>query len=296
MKCLFCDSKNISNSYLPSTYFNKKQFDYKQCNTCDLLFINPIPTSEDLEKMYPPSYQDGVIEDIQKDPYKKLIGLRFSYGYQFDLLRKLNFKGRMLDYGCGSANFLINSNYNNFPCDGAEYNPDHVAILAKEIKDSNFYTIDTLLSSDQKFDLIRLSNVFEHFTNPKETMEQLKRKLNQGGYFLIEGPIEYNFNFALQFRKIYFTLRKIVKPQYLANHTPTHIIFSNLKNQLNFFDDLGLIKVHHEVSEAEWPFPQSFSKAKGLISKLNVVIAKTSMLFSKLNRKWGNTFIYIGKI
>ena len=92
MQCLFCGSNHIIESYLPSTYYNQKQFDYKQCKNCQLIFIHPIPNEEDLIKMYPPSYQAGVDHTILENTDEKLIGLRFSYKHQFDLLNSLNFK------------------------------------------------------------------------------------------------------------------------------------------------------------------------------------------------------------
>jgi 2-polyprenyl-3-methyl-5-hydroxy-6-metoxy-1,4-benzoquinol methylase len=296
MKCLFCESSDFSESYLPSTLFNQKRFDYLTCQDCKLINIHPIPNQADLLKMYPSSYQAGIDATILVDPYKKLIGLRFSYGYQFDLLEKIGFTEKMIDFGCGAANFLINANHAGFACDGVEFNSEHVAILKTKIPTSNFYTVNEFEQSPKKVDLIRLSNVFEHFTNPKEQMLSLKNKLKSDGYFLIEGPIEYNFNFALQFRKLYFSLRKKLNKSYVADHTPTHIIFSNLKNQLQFFENLGLKKVHIEVCEAEWPFPPSFKSAKGTVSKINVIIARASIFLRKLNKNWGNTFIYIGKV
>ena len=296
MKCLFCDSMNSSDSYLPSTFFNKKQFNYRKCNDCDLIYINPIPTEEDLELMYPPSYQDGTLATILKNPYEKLLGLRFSYGYQFDLLKKVQFKGSMLDFGCGNANFIVNSNKNGFPCDGVEYNSDHITILKKGIAESNFYQVDEFLASEKTYDLIRFSNVLEHFNDPKSVMEKLKNKLNSRGYSLVEGPVETNFSFALQFRKIYFRLRKLIQSEYVVSHTPTHIIFTNKKNQLNFFEELNLQKKELKFSEAEWPFPPSFKAAVGVVSKINVVIAKVSIALKGLNKNWGNTFIYLGQL
>ncbi|MFT6166284.1 MAG: 2-polyprenyl-3-methyl-5-hydroxy-6-metoxy-1,4-benzoquinol methylase [Vicingaceae bacterium] len=245
--------------------------------------------------MYPTSYQAGIDPTILDNPYKKLIGLRYSYGYQFDLLKEIKFTGKMVDFGCGAANFLINCNHAGFSCDGVEFNPKHVEVLKEEIPKSNIYTVEDFFRSDEKFDIIRLSNVFEHFTDPKQMMNQLKTKLNSGGYFLIEGPIEMNFNLAKQFRKVYFSLRKRLNNSYVARHTPTHIVFTNKENQLTFFKDLNLEQVHFNISEAEWPFPSSFASASGTIGKINYIIAQISILVSGWNKNFGNTFIYIGK-
>jgi hypothetical protein len=126
-------------------------------------------------------------------------------------------------------------------------------------------------------------------------MDQLKTKLNSGGSFLIEGPIEMNFNLAKQFRKIYFNLRKKYNKGYTAYHTPTHIVFTNRENQMSFFEGMKLVKQHFNISEAEWPFPNSFAAASGAIGNLNYVVARISMVISGLNKNFGNTFIYLGK-
>jgi 2-polyprenyl-3-methyl-5-hydroxy-6-metoxy-1,4-benzoquinol methylase len=296
MRCLFCDSNDLKDSYLPSTFFNGKRFDYSACKDCGLHFITPLPNDEDLLKMYPPSYQNGLDRTIMKDPSEKLIGLRFSYGFQFDLLNNIGFNGKMLDFGCGNANFLLNAKHHGFYCDGLEFNPKHVAILKEEISEQQFYTFEELIEGNQKYDLIRLSNVFEHFTDPKESMKSLIKCIRPGGYLLVEGPIENNFNLALQYRKLYFNLRKLLNKNYVANHSPTHIIFSKLTNQVDLFEGLGLESQYIKVTEAEWPFPNSLKRADNMIQKLNFMVARISMFLSHFNAKWGNTFIYLGKI
>ena len=295
MNCLFCNSSNLSKSYLPDTKFNNKVFTYKKCKDCRLIFIDPIPNDDDLIKLYPTSYQNGIENTVLDNPYHKLIGLRYSYGYQFDLLKSVNFKGTIIDFGCGNANFIVNAKHYGFNCEGVEYNAEHVVILKNEIPSSNFYTVDDFFNSNQKFDLIRLSNVLEHFTNPKEIVNKIIQFLKPGGYLLVEGPVETNFNLAKFIRSLYFKSRKTVQSNYIAAHNPTHIIFTNRKNQLQFFNDFLLTRIHYKISEAEWPFPSSIKSAKGFIPKLNAIIAKVSMVVSKLNKNWGNTFIYLGQ-
>ena len=192
-QCPFCESKDLSFSYLPSTFFNNKRFDYFKCKNCKLHYVSPFPSQEDFEVIYPPSYQSGVNAEICLDPYKKISGIRFSYGEQFDLITKYAPGKKILDYGCGAANFIINARHHGFACDGAEYNPNHIAILKKEIPGSNFYTIEEFFKDDStRYDVIRMSNVLEHLTNPREVTEKLISKLNPNGLLLVEGPIETN--------------------------------------------------------------------------------------------------------
>ena len=244
MNCVYCNDTKYSQSYLPSTTFNGKKFNYLKCKNCEVIYINPLPDEDDYIKMYPPSYQSGIDRTLLKDPYKKLPGLRFSYGFQFDLIKKhFSETAAIFDYGCGNANFLINAKEKGFMCDGAEFNQTHVDLLKKEIPTSSFYTIDQfLLNTTKKYSVIRLSNVLEHLHNPHEIILILSSKLAANGILLIEGPLECNFNLAFLTRKFYFKLKQLLKKNN-ADHKPTHITFTNSKNQLLFFCILWLRKV-----------------------------------------------------
>ena len=293
--CLFCRNTNCKSSYLPSSFYNNKFFNYVQCTNCKLIYQDPLPNEDDYKVMYPPTYQMGIGDNILEKPYKKLSGLRFSYGHQFDLINKFQVNGTMLDYGCGDANFLINANHHNIDCDGVEYSTEHVEILKRGINGRRFFTIEDFWKQGElKYDIIRLSNVLEHLDNPIGIVTKLVSRLNPDGILLIEGPIETNFNLAQQLRSFYFRLKKRLWKNWHGTHAPTHIIFSNLQNQRDFFSQFNLKELHFEVSEAEWPFPR-FQDVKGVGDFIKAFIAKLSMMLSKMNKNWGNTFLYIGR-
>ena len=296
MSCPYCTCAHYTPSYLPSTKFNNKLFSYVKCSDCSVVYIHPLPNADDYIKMYPPTYQSGVNRTILKNKYKKLPGLRFSYGFQFDLITKHAVKKpKIVDYGCGNANFLINAHANNFVCDGVEFSGEHVSILQKEIPQSDFDTIDNFLkNSTTKYDVIRLSNVLEHMDTPNEVMQSLVYKLNKNGLLVIEGPIECNFNLAFVTRKMYFKFMGMLKKGYVANHTPTHITFTNAKNQLLFLEKFGLTTLEYKITEAEWPYPENFSDVKGIGAFVKWAIAKKSKFISYFFKSWGNTFIYVG--
>ncbi|MBM3206979.1 MAG: methyltransferase domain-containing protein [Candidatus Staskawiczbacteria bacterium] len=250
--------------------------------------------------MYPPSYQGSVVEtQILPDPYFKLPGLRFSYGYQFDLIKKyVKSNATILDYGCGTGHFLANANHHGFSCDGAEFNPDYIKLLSSSFEQSNFYSIENVLSDKfrRTYDVIRLSNVLEHLTNPKQVIEKLSKHLNPGGIFLVEGPIEENFCIATAFRKLYFKLSALIRPNRTVSDPPYHIFLSNAQNQLDFFMRCGLQELAFNTAEDPWPFPSSLKNAKGIQGLLTATIAKISMACTRIfGRKWGNIFIYCGK-
>lgn len=296
MACPYCRDTSYSLSFLPSTLFNNKLFRYLKCNACEVVYIDPLPDNDDYFKMYPPNYQGGCDKTIFNNPYKKLPGLRVSYGMQFDIIRKHAVKNpKILDYGCGNANFIVNACNAGFICDGAEFNEDHVKGLKTEFPAASFFTISELLSGNNKrYDVIRMSNVLEHLSNPNEIISILISKLNPDGVLLVEGPLEYNPNLAFFTRKLYFKIMNLLRGGYVTSHPPTHITFTNAKNQRSFFEKFKLGTLEYKIAEAEWPYPSTFSQADGITGKLKVCIAKLSMFISSFTKTKGNFFLYVG--
>jgi 2-polyprenyl-3-methyl-5-hydroxy-6-metoxy-1,4-benzoquinol methylase len=300
MSCPFCNNIQYKNSFYPKNAFNNTVFNYITCKKCDLTYLNPLPQADDYDKMYPPQYQNNTVEkDIQSDWYQKMPGLRFSYGYQFDLIKKyVGQKATIMDYGCGNAHFIVNAQKAGFKCTGAEYNPQYVQMLNQHLEDIDCVTIDDLLDnkSATKYDIIRLSNVLEHLTAPNAVIQSLIHCLNPNGILLVEGPIEHNFSLAQTFRNTYFALSKLLNLNRTIQFPPYHIFFSNAKNQKAFFENLGLKTKVFEIKENTWPFPASLQDAQGIQQKIMAIIAKVSIGFTRIfSKKWGNTFIYVGK-
>lgn len=298
MACPFCKNQTTSSTTFPENIFNSKTFNYRRCKECKLVYLNPFPDGDDYIAMYPPAYHDGVVDKtLQADISKKKPGLRFSYKHQFDLIRnQVGPTASILDYGCGNGNFMVNAIHHGFKCDGAEFSPEYLLALKKAIPESSFFTVDMLLQEPVgKYDVIRLSNVLEHLTEPVEIIRRITQNLNPNGILLVEGPVEENFCIAAAFRKIYFRFKKILRPGYKVTAPPYHIFLSDRSNQREFFQRCGFVESHYRIAEDAWPFPSSFSDAKGLMQKCTAIIAKFSKGCSKVfNKNWGNIFIYTG--
>jgi 2-polyprenyl-3-methyl-5-hydroxy-6-metoxy-1,4-benzoquinol methylase len=260
-----------------------------------MIFLSPLPDKEDFDKMYPPEYQNGLDLVIYSDLKIKLPGLRYDYAYQFDLIEKYAPGKNIADYGCGSANFISNAINMGYRCDGAEYNLEFIKILRQNFENVSFYSIDDFINDKTKYDVIRLSNVLEHLTHPKDILGLLRTKLVDNGILLIEGPIEENFSIAQLFRKCYFILRGIKQPGWKVSHNPTHMFFSNGLNQQRMLEHSEMEQLHFRIKEEAWPFPDKVVLKNGLGGFVKGIIAKVSIMFSVFNSSWGNTFIYVGR-
>lgn len=281
--CLFCGNTKTTSTPFEDTVFNNKTFEYVQCTRCDLIFVHPLPNIDDITKMYPVEYQGALTAK--------------AYGGYDALFEKIKAAGdfkTILDYGCGGGRFTVEAVEKGFDVTGVEYNPDLVSNLGKTFTKAAFLTIDDFYKADKKYDIIFLSNVLEHLTNPKEIMLKLKERLNKNGLFVLEGPVENNFNLTQLTRKIIFFIRKYIFKK-KATHTPTHILYSNRKNQEQLFKDIGLTTVYFKVEESNWPYPMSYADCKSVMQKMMYFIATFSVQMSKIFSFWGNNFTYIGR-
>ncbi|MET0636010.1 MAG: class I SAM-dependent methyltransferase [Chitinophagaceae bacterium] len=302
MSCLFCKNTSSKPTVYPVNRFNGKLFNYKKCSNCSLVYLQPLPRASDYELMYPPSYQQNTVEkDIVADPFLKLYGLRFSYGFQYEAIRKILGLRRIniLDYGCGTGHFVANATSAGFSCDGAEFNSDFLEILKRELPESAFYQVNDVLEGkiETKYDVIRLSNVLEHLDDPVKIIKQLTSNLQPDGIFLVEGPIEENFCLATFFRKFYLSVSKMIQPGKEVSAPPFHTFFSNAKNQKAFFNEYcDLKEIRFNVSESAWPLPAQLNRAKTFFQAIGFFVARVSIFSSKtFSKSWGNTFIYFGR-
>jgi SAM-dependent methyltransferase len=233
--------------------------------------------------MYPVEYQGEIVT-------KKTGG----YDALLNKIKETGSYKTLLDYGCGNGRFIKEAIDEGYEITGAEYNPEIVTNLKKAYSSVQFFTVDHLLALNDKYDIIFLSNVIEHLTQPKQILNQLKDKLNENGIFVLEGPVENNFNIALIFRKLIFSIRKFIFNK-KAQHIPLHLFYSNRKNQEQLFKDIGLTTIYFEINESSWPFPSNYNECDSLNKKITYFIASFSVFMSKITRGWGNNFIYIGK-
>lgn len=295
MLCLFCSSVDIRKSKIPPNFFNNKVFYFYNCMNCGLTFINPLPNEADLIAMYQPTYQ-GRIEKELIDVNRKMPGLRFAYKTQFDIIKNYsNPSSKIVDFGCGTGHFVYNALKNGIHFSGVEFNNEVVKLLSKEITQCKFETVSDFLCNEDKYDLIRLSNVLEHFTNPKVEFNRILSKLNTNGIVLVEGPLEKNASLVNYFKWKYFILRLIFNNNYQTNHPPTHIFYSNNKNQLEFFKTLKLETLRYTIVENSWPYPESLKQIKSFGLLLKFIVAFISKLLANFYPGYGNTFLYVGR-
>lgn len=282
--CFFCSSEASVPAYYPLISFNNKQFEYRRCTVCNLVYITPPLNGDDLQALYALDYHDEFYFNAVRE-----------YRDQKALLKKHKTTGKVLDYGCGDASFLRYLANDGYELHGAEYNPALVQKLQAKFSGIGFTTIASVLEEENnRYDVIHLGDVLEHLLNPKEIIETLRRRLTPGGVLFVEGPIEHSFHLAYVPRAVYFKVRKWLQPHRTAPMRPFHVLFADAKNQKSFFERTGYKTLHYHLFEWAWPFPSEWREAKSLKQKIEYLIAKASVASSGAVKSWGNRFYYVG--
>jgi len=282
--CLFCGSTDTKESFYPKVQFNNKVFVYQECKNCKLNFNDPLLGNDDYVALYPVEYHDEFYFKSEK-----------KYDKQLSILKKYGDIKSIVDYGCGDAGFLDTFSGKGFDCVGVEFNISLVNRLKERYPAIQFYTVEEFYKEQNKYDCIHLGDVLEHMTDPNSIVRNLGHKMNEKGYFFIEGPLEHNASLAYWFRKGIFSIRKKLYPGRQVEGRPYHTFLANRKNQLEMLKKNLLNTLYFKIYETGWPFPESIKNCKTIKQVIEYVVARFSILVSCFFPLFGNRFYFIGQ-
>ncbi len=190
-----------------------------QCQKCDLCFTNPRPNDRTLGQFYPPSYSPH-------KPFRQAQSKRQSRRYS-SLLKWLKeddskdeesaYRGKLLDFGCGSGLFLERMRGLGWDVMGVDISQDTVFRLRYDLDIPA--VVGTLPHPELKpgtFDVITMWQALEHVPWPRQILEAAKDLLVPGGKLIIAVPNIASLPFKW-FRKAWFALEL---PRHLTHFTP----------------------------------------------------------------------------
>lgn len=165
-----------------------ESFTITQCTQCGLLFTNPRPLKQNLNYYYKSdqyiSHTDksnNIINSIYR------IARKYTLSSKVKLVSRLSDKKNILDFGCGTGDFLLACKTAKWEINGFE--PDNAARQTAQNK-----TEITLLSDIHQLKnltntpIVTLWHVLEHIPNLNETIATLKDILSKKGQLVIAVP------------------------------------------------------------------------------------------------------------
>jgi len=235
--CALCGGDNFKTVYktYDHHYGIKGDYTFDQCQNCNLVFLNPVPTEEYLTSQYPTDYyayqefyekKPSLIKKIYKDYLVKIK----TKDPKFDA------PGKILDIGCGSGLFLYKMKQQGWEVYGEEVNAS-AAKLGNDAENLNIHIGDLMSAKYESnfFDYVRSNHSLEHITNPNEVLEEVHRILKPGGKLFIGVPNIDSFNARL-FKEYWW---------YLC--APVHAFNYSIATLTQMLEKHGFVveKVHH---------------------------------------------------
>lgn len=197
------NNKTIFLSCIDHTVSNEK-FDLIYDDELDMLITSPKPSINQLPKYYE---SDDYIShtDSKKTLFEKVYQLVKNYALKKKviLINKESLgKGKLLDVGAGTGDFLLAAKNNGWLVNGVEPNTNARKLaLEKSIQLNN----DINNFQGEKYDVITMWHVLEHVTNLDEYIETLNRLLKPDGTIIIAVPNfkSYDANYYKEFWAAY---------------------------------------------------------------------------------------------
>jgi SAM-dependent methyltransferase len=175
-------------------YGNPGSFATARCERCGLQFLNPMPTDGFLSTAYPDDYyaHTPIIPKSQKARRVKKLKrlLRYLLYYRANWTGDPQFKtpGAVLDIGSGAGTFLAMMREKGWRVCGVE--PDLRSAERGREEGMEIFggTIDAAHYPPESFDYVRSNHSFEHITNPREVLREVRRIIKPNGYLFIGVP------------------------------------------------------------------------------------------------------------
>lgn len=163
---------------------SRESFHLLRCEFCSLMVTDPQP--DQLEKYYqsenyishtnrPNNYIQSIYLMVRKHTLKRKLQLINSYST----------RGKILDVGCGTGNFLERCQVGGWQVYGVEPSSKARAEAANRIAPVS-ESLDQVPESD--FKVVTLWHVLEHLPHLNESIEKIKGKLMEDGFLFIAVP------------------------------------------------------------------------------------------------------------
>ena len=243
MNCIICDSNKSDLSFKDVKdleYYTYEPVNYVTCSSCRLISQDPLPKESLIPAFYPESYRNYLPSTNG--------GFSFLKNIQFEkLARNLNKyfsrSEKFLEIGFGSGGLLLALNkmgYENLY--GTDFSDKNFFKLKEKGIKLAASNIENDFPFTEKFDVIFMNNVIEHFLNPIKVLENCKDYLAENGKIILITP---NSN-ALEF--------SIFKKHWAGFHAPRHTFIFNEKNIKELAKKLGFSSVNilPECDPGQW--------------------------------------------
>jgi 2-polyprenyl-3-methyl-5-hydroxy-6-metoxy-1,4-benzoquinol methylase len=165
------------------------EFRLVQCNECGFVYLNPRPTSDSINSIYPDEY-DQYTRSAKNDPFLNRLDRGYGLEKRVKAIIRHKKSGRLLDLGCATGNFLeMMRDHPGWEVYGVEPNAT-ASDYARNQLGLNVKTgfLEQVDHPDNYFDVITLWNVLEHLADPLSALKRIYELLKPDGILIFNTP------------------------------------------------------------------------------------------------------------
>ena len=232
---------------------SKDGFDVIECETCGFKHVIPIPTPEELEKLYKEEFYSTEKPKYFQDTEEDLEWWAMTYRNYYQSFEKYCPEGnrRLLEIGSGPGYFLKCGNELGWDVVGFEPSKQAYEYSQKfGIEVVNDFFSEDNAGKYGKFDVVYMNTVIEHLPDPISLIKTAKNVLNPNGIICVVAPNDYN------------PLQSILREN--LSYEPWWVV---PRHHINYFDFVSIKKVIErlgfEVVESTGTFPMEFFLLSG---------------------------------
>lgn len=188
-ECPICQNDKLVNKMVcEDKAVSGESFMLVECRNCGTKITSPRPIEEKIKNYYTSKNyvsHTNKANNIINTLYK--IVRNYTIKQKVNLINKFSSKGKILDVGCGTGEFLKACLKAGWEITGVEPNENAWKNSVMNT-DNNFYKDVLLVKNKQSYDVITLWHVLEHLYNPNEIIKKLKSLLKEEGVIIIAVP------------------------------------------------------------------------------------------------------------
>jgi SAM-dependent methyltransferase len=180
------------------------------CENCGAYYLWPYISDALISELYSKSYFTGLSDSNSKlhvpssnnDYESEFAAVRISKFRKTvqTLIERVPNARNILDIGAATGDFLAVAQEYGLSVSGIELS-SYAAAKAKEKYGFEFHQTGIVdYQGDEKYDLIHLNHVFEHFGSPHQALERLAKLLMPGGMIYVEVPFQFNLFEVIKYR------------------------------------------------------------------------------------------------
>jgi len=186
--CFACGGQFQKQLDVKDHFLSQEMFEVHCCSSCNLRRTFPVPDPGEIGKYYE---TDDYLShgDDQKGLFAWLyrVAKKYNLSKKGRILKQHACGKDLLDYGCGTGDFILYCQGLDYKVRGAEPSSNALEHASSIILD-NITDPQQELESGRSYDVITMWHVLEHIHEPDQILAQLKGKLKKNGKLIIAVP------------------------------------------------------------------------------------------------------------